>query len=118
MYIDELIDNNITKKDILTIVAITRQVHLVNDLKVKVLIDNDMIIFKKVLFDFDRQELRINSCKDLRTQINTKAKESFFIKQFVKLRIKTTISPFKIVDVSIILKSLLLDRDFLFESIY
>lgn len=66
IYIDKLIDNNITKKDILTIVIITRQVHLVDDLKIKIFIDNNIITSKRMLLDFDCQEFCINSCKDLR----------------------------------------------------
>lgn len=108
MYIDELIDDNITKRDILTIIVITRQVHLVDNLKIKILINNDIIISKKMLFDFDRQEFRINSCRNLRTQINTTVRENFFIKRFIRLRIKTIISSFKIVDVSINLEIIVL----------
>ena len=117
MYINNVIndDNKINSS---IIVAITRQIHFINDLKIKILVDNDIMTSKKMLLNFDRQKIRIDNCRDLRTSLNIKTRQISSIKKTIRFRFKMTIFLYKTINVSIVIKSFSSNRDFLFELTY
>ena len=117
MYINDIINNN-NKINLSIIVAITRQIHLINDLKIKIFVDNDIITSKKILLNFDRQKIRIDNCRNLHTLFNIKTRQILSIKKTIRFRFKMTIFLYKTINVSIVIKSFLSNRDFLFEFTY
>ena len=64
--------------------------------------------FKKMLFDFERQKIKINNCRKLKILFNIKIRQSSSIKKIVRFRFKITIFFYKIVDIFIIIKSFFL----------
>jgi hypothetical protein len=103
MYIDGVINDGTS--DTPTIAVITRRILLVDELKVKMLIGQDIMTPEKMLLDFEHQELRIGS----RANINTKTSKDPSIETPVRSRSKTTMPPFRTVDVPII-ETFFLDR--------
>ena len=53
MYINNVINND-NKINLLIIIAITRQIHFINDLKIKIFVGYNIITSKKMLLNFDR----------------------------------------------------------------
>ena len=107
IYVNEIINDN-SKIQLFVIVVIIRQIYLIDDLKIKILIKNDIIIFEKLLFNFKRQKIKINNCRKLKILFNIKIRQSSSIKKIVRFRFKITIFFHKIVDVFIIVKSFFL----------
>ena len=107
IYVNEIINDN-SKIQSFVIVVIIRQIHLIDDLKIKILIKNNIIMFEKILFNFKRQKIKINNCRKLKILFNIKIRQSSSIKKIVRFRFKITIFFYKIVNVFIIVKSFFL----------
>ena len=117
MYINDVINDN-NKINSSIIVVITRQIHLINDLKIEIFVNNDIMTSKKILLNFDRQKIRIENCRDLRTSFNIKTRQISSIKKIIRFRFNMTIFLYKTINVSIVIKSFLSNQDFLFEFTY
>lgn len=116
IYINNIVNNNIS--NISTTAVITRYIYLIDKLKIKILIDQDIITFEKIFLDFEYQELRIESCRVFCATINIKTRKNFSIKIAIRSCSRTTILLFQTIEILIVIKLLLLDRNFLFKSIY
>ena len=101
------------KNDNAIIIKITRETHLIDDLKINMLIENDCIDFKKIIVDVANNIVYINSC-DVIVAMNVKISR-IIVQIFVHAR-KTIIvsSQFKII-ISMHYITIFNDRDFLFE---
>ena len=102
------------KSDNSVMIKITRETHLINDLKVNMLIDNDCIDFEKIIINFAKNIVYINSC-DVIVAVNVKTfriivQISVYARKIVimSLQFEITISVHYIIIFN--------DRDFLFES--
>ena len=105
--------SGLTKNDISAFVFIIRKIHLIDDLKVKMLIKNDLLSFKGFVIDIEDKSIAIESCKieislkiqskDLYLRRTIHAQQAMMLhskqKQFLSIRIKISD-----------------ERDFYFES--
>ena len=99
-----------------TIIYFTRHIYIVDELKTKLLLNNDIIDSKHIVFDVEKKKNSIDNCKKLTIKLNIKNVESTInrvtrVNNVIKISIKfnTTIS-FKLRDK----KKLFIDRDFIF----
>jgi hypothetical protein len=104
-----------SKNDSTRLIEIHREMHLVKELKVNMLIDNDILKSKDIIIDVQHKKTTIRSCDNLTIEIKIHQRESFVrrnvINQFVNI-----ISSEAYVKISYKMKNLFSNRDFLFES--
>ncbi|KAL8817991.1 MAG: hypothetical protein Q9191_008035, partial [Dirinaria sp. TL-2023a] len=97
-------------------VMIRRELHVVDDLKVNVLIDNDIMSAEDISIDLEKRVARIDSCGVIVSiEIRTSHKSSS-VQKSVHLRKTTVISPRSEQTVEIHNLAVSDDRDYLFES--
>ena len=101
-----------------TIIAcFTRHVYIINDLKVKLLIINDIIESKQIILDIKKKKLIIKNCQNMIVILIVKNVDSFVkrvarFSEITKISIKfKTIIAFKLRE-----KKLSIERDFMFVS--
>lgn len=92
---------------------IKREIHLVDDLKAKMLIENDILIPEGFLIDLTKREAIISSCKTT-IQISTKPKGSFVAKRLRAAK-DTVVDPWSNAPIEVNL-TIPTDRDFIFEQ--
>ena len=63
-------------KDKIILASITRELHIVNELRANVLIDTDIIESKEIVLDIAKQKTYIISC-DATISINAKQRDQF-----------------------------------------
>jgi len=104
---------NKDKKENYAITKITRKVYLVDNLKTNMLIENNLIDFKRININVASKSTFINSCD---VTISIKVKTSRVV-VYTSMHVrKTIIVSFRSkIIVSIYYNSILSDRDFLFE---
>ena len=100
------------------IVCFTRQVYIVDDLKTKLLLSNDIIDSKNIVSNIEKKKITINSCKNLIIKFNVKNADSI-IKRVTRASNVTTI--FVKSSTAILFKlrekeALSINRDFMFVS--
>ncbi len=104
-----------SKNDFTKLIEIHREMHLVKEFKVNMLIDNDILESEDIIIDVQHKMTTIRSCENLMIEIKIHQRESFVrrnvINQFVNI-----ISSKAYVKISYKMKNLLSNRDFLFES--
>jgi hypothetical protein len=104
-----------SKNDFTRLIEIHRKMHLVEKLKVNMLINNDIFESKDIIIDVQHKMTTIRNCDNLTIEIKIHQRESFVrrnvISQFVNI-----ISSEAYVKISYKMKNLLSNRDFLFES--
>ncbi len=96
---------------------IQREIHLIDNLKVNMLIDNDILDLGRIIIDEVNNKVIIFSCNDMiiSTEIRTLIKK--MINKIVHARTITIISSLSMMFILIHNANLLKNRDFLFESI-
>ena len=58
-----------TSKDKSIVASFSRRVYLVNDLKTKILIENDILSAKRIVLNLNKEQIIIDSCQDVIVQI-------------------------------------------------
>ena len=93
------------------------EVHLVDDLKINILIDNDTLIAQQIKLNLAQQTVQLDSCQNLVAFINVLTKQKVEVKRIIRVKSIVIISIKIIINVSMSYNDdLLIDRDFLFES--
>jgi hypothetical protein len=106
-------------REFLYLIDITAEIHVVNILKLKILISIDIVNIKKIFIDFRIRTLAINIIPEFSTNIRTIRKNIKIIKIIVNSRKKEIIPPNTIKKIPIRMrKKLNNNRDFLFLSKY
>ncbi len=95
--------------------VIRREVHLVNDLKVNMLIDNDILESKRFFIDDFNSRVIIVSCNDMIILIEIRIFSKNIINKVLHVRSITMISSHSIALIIIHSANLFTNRDFLFE---
>lgn len=96
---------------------ITREVHIVDDLKAGMLIGSDILTPERMVIDFATQSIKIGSCRDMAVPMDSRAR-SEPVRRAVKSSARLTLAPRTTQQVPVLyacLDKLPEDRDFLFE---
>ena len=97
---------------------ITREVHLVDNLKAGILMGADILIPEYMVMDFAKQQMTIGCCKDLITPISTRTR-SAPIKRVIKSKDRLSLPPRSTTTIPVDYHGALpVDRDMLFEPKY
>jgi len=95
--------------------VIQREVHIVRDLKAKMLVRIDIMGPEKISIMMDTAEATVGSCKTIRVPLSVHTRSANQVKRTILTERKTTISPRSQVNVNIVRTDLPKDRDLLFE---
>ena len=111
--------SNIDKNDKIVIKKITREAHIIDDLKIKMLIDINIMRLKKIDVFISFDQVFIDNCQ-LTTLIKLQTSQKRRIKQIIQIDKVIVISFHSqfVVSIRRFNKLSLLDRDFLFELIH
>ena len=105
-----------TKNDASTKILIEKKVHFVKNLKINMLIDNDIIVFENIVTNVDKQKITIRNCDitifmKIRFRIIHVQQRSIHVKKIIILSSRTQL----IIIVHDFFDELFVNRDFLFE---
>ena len=95
---------------------IRREVHLVNNLKINMFIDNDVIVSENVVLDLIKKQALIDNCDviialDVRSRVNHVQQRSIHVKKIIVLSSRSQM----IIFIYHLVDELFVNRDFLFE---
>ena len=105
--------SDLTKNDFSALTFIARKIHLINDLKVKMLIENDLLNSKDFIIDIEKKSTTIESC-EINISLKIQSKESYIRKIVHAQNIVVLLSSEKQL-ISIKIK-IFENRNFFFES--
>ena len=110
MYFDDVKNDNFVKA------LIRREVHLVDNLKINMLIENDVIVSEDVVFDLVKKQALIDNCEvtiafDVRSRVSHAQQRSIHVKKVIVLSSRNQM----IISIHHLVDELLVSRDFLFE---
>ena len=99
---------------------IRREIHVVDDLKVNVLVGIDILASESMLLDFGKRTLCIGSCQNLVTDIDILSKSEPNLRRVVRAKSRITVSAHAFMEIPVHVKGSALpsDRDFFFEPSY
>ena len=107
------------KNDKIVKIIIRREIHLINNLKINMLIDNDVIDSKKWNIDNEHNKITIDSC-DVTIFIDIRRRSSIDQSMHKSMHIKKTIivssQSEMIISIHYLVDNIFNDRDYLFES--
>ena len=107
-----------TINDFAIIICFIRHVYIVNELKIKMLIINDILESKFMMSNVDREKLIIDNCKNIIVKLNVKNAD-FLMKRMIRFSNVTKISTRFSITISFKLRdkdSLSTNRDFMFTT--
>ena len=106
--------------DVSSTAHIRREIHVVDDLKVNVLVGVDILAAESMLLDFGKKTLSIGSCQDLVTDIDILSKSEPNLRRVVRAKSRVTVPAHAFMEIPVQVKGSVLpsDRDFLFEPSY
>jgi hypothetical protein len=96
--------------------VIRRKIHLVNNLKVNMLIDNDILRSKNIFIDDVNSKVIVSSCQNMIISIEIRTLTKKMINKILHARFITMISSYSMIIISIHRSNLSFSRDFRFES--
>ena len=103
--------------DILIIAKMIIKIHLIDNLKINMLIDNNVLMSQKIKFDFVNDKIIINVYQNLAIKIKIVIKKDFEICRIIRTKRTVIISTLSIMLMLITYRDTLLkNKDFLFES--
>ena len=93
------------------------EIHLIDDLKINILIDNDVLIAQQIKLNLAQQIVQLDSCQNHVVLINVLVKQKIEVKRIIRVKNIVIVSIKIIINVSMSYnEDLSIDRDFLFES--
>ena len=93
------------------------EVHLVDDLKINIFIDNDALIVQQVKLNLAQQTVQLDSCQNFVALINVLTRQEIEVKRIIRVKSTVIVSVKITINVSVSYNDdLSADRDFLFES--
>ena len=96
------------------IIHIHRELYIINDLKIKILLKMNIIIFKRIIIDINVKIFRINNYKNFIIDFNIIIKNNKRIRKILKIEKKIIIEINTIIKVFINFFKKLFNRDYLF----
>ena len=115
-YFDNYLSNSINDR-VSTIDKFDAKIHLINDLKINLLFDNNVFIAQRVKINLITQIVQLSNCQNLVASIDTITRKNSNLKRII--RVKQIINVFVNFIVMIFVNyydNLSIDKDFLFES--
>ena len=113
--IDFSVSSKVNDKSVTT--CFIRYVYLMNDLKINILLDNDILKSKNIVFHVKKEKLTINSCEDFFASLNVITKNDVRVKRTIRAQVNVTIFAHSCFVISIKLREFKLsNRDMLFNS--
>ena len=95
---------------------ITREIHIIDNLKANILIDSNILISKRIIINFDIQLIIIKSYRSITISINSRARLDS-IKRIIKTSSRIILLSYFVTLISIIYADeLSQNRDLLFKS--
>ena len=108
---DQLVDKNVA------IDKFQIEIHLIDDLKINIFIDNDVFIVQQIKLNLAQQIVQLNSYQNFIAFINVLIKQKIEIKRIIRVKNIVIVSIKVTINVSMSYnENLSADRDFLFES--
>jgi len=106
--------------DKLTTTCFHQKIHLINDFRVKILLEIDIMIIKKMQLDLNEKIVRINSCQEFTVNIFVLTRNLSNLKRIVWIKDQIMISSHALLKVFVLMKKnkLFTDRDLIFKSDY
>ena len=110
-YVNEII-NNITK-----IICFTIKIHFVNDLKINILFETNIMTFQEMIMNLKTRILKFEKCQKLQISIDVIARIQSHFKRIIRNKFSIIIISNIIAKILIVYNDITLkNRDFLFES--
>jgi hypothetical protein len=103
------------KNDSTRLIEIHRKLHLMKELKVNMLIENDILRSKEITINVQQKTAIIRNCENLIIKVKIHQRE-FFVRRNIISQFVSVILSEVYVKISYKMKNLFSDRDFLFES--
>ena len=102
----------------LVIAHFTREMHVVDNLKIKLLLRMNIIDFERFVINLNKRQLSVRSCKNLIATLKITIKDNVRVRRTVRVEKRLIIEVNIVVRMSISIKSheSLFDRDYLFDS--
>ncbi len=100
-FIKETLSNNTS-----AVAFLQRKVYLMNDLKMKMLIDIDILSSKRIQLNLNARILQIDSCQDIIVKINIVTRKEINLKRIVRSRGKIIVSSHVFLKISIKVKNI------------
>ncbi len=106
--------------DRLTTTCFRWKIHLINDFRIKILLEIDIMITEKMQLDLNKKIFRINSCQEFTVNIFILTRNLSNLKRIVQIKDWIVISSHALLKVSVLVKKnkLSTDRDLIFKSDY
>ncbi len=112
MYLQGKIDDKIV------VAHFCQEVHVVRNLKAKLLLKINIIDLKRIIVDANKRKLIIKSCRSLKTKLKIKSKNDIRMKRVVKIEKSLVIVAHFVFEVSIVVRNeILSNRNYLFKLI-
>ena len=109
LYIKEKIEN----KNVVT--YLRQEVHVMNNLKIKLLFNMNVIIFERMIINLNFKKFTINNCKNLKINIKITFKNNTWIQRTFKIERKIVVETNIIIKIFITFDEFLSNRDYLFK---
>ena len=111
MYVKNLINNQFV------VAYLQRKIHIVNNLKIKLLLNINVINSKKILVDMNQQKLIIKNCQKFIVKLKITIKDNVKIRRVIWTKKKFVIQTNSMICVSMkIREKSLFDKNYFFES--
>ena len=108
------VDINVVDEFIIVVISI--EVHLINDLKINMFVDVNVLKFQKMILNFEHNIFVINNC-DVTIIIDFVNRVKFYIKRIIRNRKTFIVLLDQLIEISIIFRhDLSKNKNFLFES--
>ena len=112
LYLDNQLINKIVVIDKFQI-----EIHLIDDLKINIFIDNDVFIVQQIKLNLAQQIVQLDNCQNFVVFINVLTRQKTEIKRIIRVKNIVIVSIKITINVSISYnENLSVDRNFLFES--
>jgi hypothetical protein len=99
------------------IAKLTRQAHVVDNLRAKFLMSMNILEFEKVIIDISRRKLIFSLCENLKVNMRITSKNESRMNKVILVERLVIISSKSVVSIFIKMKESFSDRDYLFQSI-
>ena len=105
--------------DQFVVVHFRRKIHVINNLKIKLLLKINVMNSKRMIIDLNQRQFFIKNCQNLTTKLEIIVKNNVKLRRIIKVKKKLVVETNFIVQILIITrKNFLFDKNYLFESYF
>jgi len=99
------------------VIYIRQKIYVVNYLKIKMLLEINIIIFKRIIVNLNSKKLTINNCRELIVNLEVTTRDNTRVYKVLKTSKLIIINANIIIKIFICLLQFLINKDYLFDSI-